>query len=159
MSPSLWRYSWIASKEHQASRWKDCFSPCGWGLMAHFHHRVRVGSVCKGAARVAFPPPKVGVTRTEPYWEVLVSLYYSVEVLRRLKGSQLIWATHAVRWFVDRITSVRQGDNNKQTQYLRDIYGQWRKLCLLKKMLRKSLLSFYVYVAAVAIARLKPCPT
>ena len=26
-----------------------------------------VGSVGKGAARVAFPPPKVGVTLTEPY--------------------------------------------------------------------------------------------
>ena len=36
-------------------------------VMAHFHHRVRVGSVCKAAARVAFPPPKVDVTRTEPY--------------------------------------------------------------------------------------------
>ena len=32
--------------------------------MAHFHCRVRVGSVCKGAARVAFPQPKVGMTRT-----------------------------------------------------------------------------------------------
>ena len=36
-------------------------------VMAHFHGRVRDSSVCKGAARVTFPPPKVGVTRTEPY--------------------------------------------------------------------------------------------
>ena len=36
-------------------------------LIKHFHRRVRVGSVCKGAAQVAFPPPKVAVIRTEPY--------------------------------------------------------------------------------------------
>ena len=30
-------------------------------IMAHFYRRLRVGSVCKGATRVAFPPPKVGV--------------------------------------------------------------------------------------------------
>ena len=47
---------------------------CDWPLQAatpflfiHSHQRVRVGSVCKGAARFAFPPPKVGVIRTEPY--------------------------------------------------------------------------------------------
>ena len=28
-------------------------------LMAHFHRRVWVGKVCKGAARCGFPPPKV----------------------------------------------------------------------------------------------------
>ena len=58
--------------------------------MAHFHQRVRVGSVCKGAARIAFPPPKVGVIRTEPYWAVLVSQYTSVGVLRRLKGCRQV---------------------------------------------------------------------
>ena len=26
-----------------------------------------LSSVCKGAARFVFPPPKVGVTKTEPY--------------------------------------------------------------------------------------------
>ena len=36
-------------------------------FMVHFHHMVRVGSVCKSAARVAIPPPKVGLTRTELY--------------------------------------------------------------------------------------------
>ena len=36
-------------------------------LMAHFHCRVRNGSDRKGAGRIAFPPPKVGVTRTLPY--------------------------------------------------------------------------------------------
>ena len=36
-------------------------------LMARFHCRVRNGSDRKGADRVAFPPPKVGVTRTLPY--------------------------------------------------------------------------------------------
>ena len=36
-------------------------------IKAHFHQRVWVGSVCKGAARVIFPPPKVGMTQTEPY--------------------------------------------------------------------------------------------
>ena len=30
-------------------------------LMARFHRRVRVGSVRKGAVRVAFPPPKSGL--------------------------------------------------------------------------------------------------
>ncbi|CAL8337755.1 unnamed protein product [Boreogadus saida] len=35
--------------------------------MAHFHCRVRNGSARKGAGRVAFPPPKVGVNRTLPY--------------------------------------------------------------------------------------------
>ncbi|CAL8253078.1 unnamed protein product [Boreogadus saida] len=35
--------------------------------MARFHCRVRNGSDRKGAGRVAFPPPKVGVTRTLPY--------------------------------------------------------------------------------------------
>ena len=38
-----------------------------WTVLAHFHRRVRVVSVCKGAARVVFPPPKVGMTRAEPY--------------------------------------------------------------------------------------------
>ena len=36
-------------------------------VMAHFHRRVRVSSLCKRVARVAFPPPKVSVIRTEPY--------------------------------------------------------------------------------------------
>ena len=40
------------------------------------------GSVRKGAARIAFPPPKVGVTRTEPYSFPTVSQYSSVGVLR-----------------------------------------------------------------------------
>ena len=46
-----------------------------------------IGSVCKGAALVVFPPaPKVAVIRTETYWAVLVSQYSSVWVLRHLKG-------------------------------------------------------------------------
>ena len=40
-----------------------------WDL-AHFHRRV--GSLCKGEVWVMFPPPKVGVTRTEPHWAILV---------------------------------------------------------------------------------------
>ena len=39
-------------------------------------------------------------------------------------------------------TSVGQGDNNKHTHYPQGISGQRRKLRLLKKMSRKSLLSF-----------------
>ena len=50
--------------------------------MAQFHRRVRVGSFCKGAAQVTFPPPKVGVNRTEADGAVLVSEFYSVGVLR-----------------------------------------------------------------------------
>ena len=42
-------------------------------VMAHFHRRVRVSSVCKGAARVVLPPLRVAV---------LVSQCSSVEVLR-----------------------------------------------------------------------------
>ena len=38
----------------------------GRGFMVHFHRNVLFGSVRKGAARFVFPPPKVGVTRTEP---------------------------------------------------------------------------------------------
>ena len=41
---------------------------------------------------------------------------------------------------------MRQGANNKQTQYRQGISGQWRKLCLLKEMLRKSLLSSCIYL-------------
>ena len=48
--------------------------------MVRFHRRVRVGSVRKGAARIAFPPLKVGVTRTEPYLAVLILQYSSVGV-------------------------------------------------------------------------------
>jgi hypothetical protein len=72
-------------------------------LMGRFHRRVRVGSVRNGAARIAFPPPKVGVTRNGPYWAVLVSQYSSVELLRRLKGCWQVRATHAVHWLVYRI--------------------------------------------------------
>ena len=36
-------------------------------LVACFHQRVRVGSVCKGAAWLVFPTPKVGRVRTELY--------------------------------------------------------------------------------------------
>ena len=36
-------------------------------FLAQFHRRVRVSSVCKGAALVVFPQPKVGGVRTEPY--------------------------------------------------------------------------------------------
>ena len=50
-----------------------------------------------------FHRQKVGVTRSEPYWAVLVSLYSSVGVLRRLKGCWKVRATHAVRWLVGRI--------------------------------------------------------
>ena len=69
--------------------------------MSHFHPRVQVGSVCKGAARVAFPPPKVGVTRTEPYWAVLDSLYYPVEVPdtpERVPGSLSYTRRPLIEW-------------------------------------------------------------
>ena len=46
--------------------------------MPRFHCRVRYGSVRKGAVRIAFPPPKLGVTRTEPY-----SFFLSSSVLLR----------------------------------------------------------------------------
>jgi hypothetical protein len=75
-----------------------------WPAPFHFHRRVRVGSVCKGAARDAFPPSKVCVIRTEPYWAVLVWQYSSIWVLRRLKGCQQFRATHAVRWPTDYIS-------------------------------------------------------
>ena len=108
-------------------------------LLAHFLRRVPVGSVCKGGARVTFPPPKVAMIRTEPYWAILILQYYSVGVLRHLKGCRQVWATNAIHWLVNRIVpSVWQVDNNKQTQYPQGISGQWWKLCLLKKMLHKS---------------------
>ena len=56
-------------------------------LVEHFHRRVQVGSVRKGAAQFTFPPPKVGVIRTELYWAILVLQYSSVRVLRRRKGA------------------------------------------------------------------------
>ena len=112
--------------------------------MAHFQGRLRVGSVCQGAAQLAFPPPKVGVIRTEPYWAVHVSKYSSIVVLRRLKGCQRVRATHTACWLVDRITlPCDKGGNTKQTHYPQGISGQWRKLSLLKKMLHKSLPSSY----------------
>ena len=37
-------------------------------IMVRFHRRLRVGSVRKGSAQVAFPPRKVDVIRTEPYY-------------------------------------------------------------------------------------------
>ena len=49
-------------------------------LLPLFQCRVRYGSVRKGALRIAFPPPKVGVTRTEPY-SFFPRLQYSVGVL------------------------------------------------------------------------------
>ena len=36
-------------------------------VVAHFHCRVWVGSICKGVAQVASPLPKVGVSRIEPF--------------------------------------------------------------------------------------------
>ena len=78
------------------------------------------------------------------WWPItIISQYSSVGVLRRLKGCQQVWATDALRWSIDSIvTSVRQADNKKQTQYLQGISGQRRKLSLLKKMTRKCLTSF-----------------
>ena len=70
-------------------------------FMAHFHRRVWVGSVCKGAARVAFPPPKLGVIRTEPYGAVLVSQCSSVGVLGRLKGAMFELHAPSVDWSIE----------------------------------------------------------
>ncbi|XP_056433313.1 uncharacterized protein LOC130371528 isoform X2 [Gadus chalcogrammus] len=58
---------------------------------------MRCGTVRKGAVRIAFPPPKVGVTRTEPYSFCPRLQYSSVGVLRRLKGCRKIRATHPLR--------------------------------------------------------------
>ena len=65
-------------------------------LMAHFRRRVLVGWACKGVARFAFPPPKMGLVRTEPWWAVLISQYSSVGVLRHLKVCEQVRATHIV---------------------------------------------------------------
>ena len=54
----------------------------------------------------------------DPNWAVLVSQYYCVVVLRCLKGSRQVWATHAVRRLVDRIVpSVWQGITNKHSSH------------------------------------------
>ena len=42
--------------------------------------------------RVALPPPKVAVTRTEPYWAALTVLHWGTQ---SLKGSRQVWDTHA----------------------------------------------------------------
>ena len=110
--------------------------------------------------RVVVPPSKVGVMRTEPCWVVHATpfQYSSVGVLRRLKECQQVWATHAVYWLDDRIvTSVRQGDNNKQTQYPRGISGQMWKLCLLKKMSRLGFISRLLSGAAMRSQCLGSC--
>ncbi|CAL8326561.1 unnamed protein product [Boreogadus saida] len=61
--------SWANRSLPTAPLRSDPFRTLQWkcGIMAHFHCRVRNGSDRKGAGRVAFPPPKVGVTRTLPY--------------------------------------------------------------------------------------------
>ncbi|CAL8362671.1 unnamed protein product [Boreogadus saida] len=64
-------------------------------IMAHFHCRVRNGSDRKGAGRIAFPPPKVGVTRTLPYPTRHHSGDCSVEVPKTLA-----WANKEVETFV-----------------------------------------------------------
>ena len=101
----------------QLIRLQEKNNKCFRIITAHFLRRV--ASRFRRAARVAFPAPDVGVTRTEADWAILLSEYYSFEVLRRLKVSRQVWATHTIRCLVDRITSVQQGDNNKQTQYPR----------------------------------------
>ncbi|CAL8237647.1 unnamed protein product [Boreogadus saida] len=63
--------------------------------MAHFHCRVRNGSDRKGAGRIAFPPPKVGVTRTLPYPTRHHSGDCSVAVPKTLA-----WANKEVETFV-----------------------------------------------------------
>ena len=80
--------------------------------MAHFHWRVRVGSVCKGAARVAFPPPKVGVSRTR------LALLLRWGTPERVRASST-YTRHLLIGPQNR-TSVRQGDNNEPTHYPRD---------------------------------------
>jgi hypothetical protein len=96
-------------------------------LMARFHCRVQYGSVRKGAARIAFPPPKVGVTRNEPYSFCPRLQYSSVGLLRQIR------ATHALRWLVDRIvTSGRRGDKNKQTVASR--YYSLQRTCPIKRL-------------------------
>ena len=114
--------------------------------MAHFHRRVRVASVRKSAARVAFPPPKVGVTRTEPYWAVL-----AIWVLRRLKGCRQVRATQALRWLVDRFTLPcdRGIITNKHITcelFLDngESYVFWRKCCA-----KVSCLSWMSYIVAL----------
>ena len=68
--------------------------------MARFHRRLRFGSQRCGTDLVS--PAKSG---RDPDWAVL-------------KGCRQVRATHALRWLVVRIvTSVRHGDNNKQTKY------------------------------------------
>ena len=56
--------------------------------MACFHRRVqRFGSVRKGAVQIAFPTPKVGVTRTEPKFELHTpSVDWSIESHFRATG-------------------------------------------------------------------------
>ena len=72
-----------------------------------------------------------------PDWAILQTLYYKLCRCQRSKSCGTFC------WLVDRIvSSMRQGDNKKQTQYSQGISGQRRKLCLLKKMLRKTLPSF-----------------
>ena len=121
--------------------------------LVHFHRRVRVDSVCEGAARFPSPPPEVDVTRTEPHWAVLVPPYSSVVVARRLKGLRGISSyTHRFRWLVGRIVpSVRHRDNKKQIQYPRGVSAQRRKLSLLKKMLCKSLTSFLDFLHSCSL--------
>ena len=94
-----------------------------WGgskRRALVEHFPRIGSVRKGAARIVFPPPKVGVTQTEPYWVVLVSQYSFIggtETPERVPASSSY--TRAPLIGRQNRTSVRQGDINKQTHYPR----------------------------------------
>ncbi|CAL8370493.1 unnamed protein product [Boreogadus saida] len=64
-------------------------------VFARVSRRVRNGSDRKGAGRIAFPPPKVGVTRTLPYPTLHHSGDCSVAVPKTLA-----WANKEVETFV-----------------------------------------------------------
>ena len=107
------------------------------------HLRVRVGSVCKGAAWVVFPPP----SGRDLDWAVLRRTRLAVLLRWGTETPERVPAT----WIYTRRPLIgRQnrhfratGDNNQQTQYPRGVSGR-RKLCLLKKMTRKCLPPFLV---------------
>ncbi|CAL8337770.1 unnamed protein product [Boreogadus saida] len=89
--------SWANRSLPTAPLRSDPFRTLQWkcGIMAHFHCRVRNGSDRKGAGRIAFPPPKVGVTRTLPYPTRHHSGDCSVAVPKTLA-----WANKEVETFV-----------------------------------------------------------
>ena len=119
-------YSDIA-EAHQ--RKTDCFRPCGLGLMAHSHRRLRVGSVCIAHCRVS-----TANSGRDPDWAVLVSQYSSVGVLRAWKGpGKFELHTLSIDWSTESSLPCDRGiiTNKHSTPW--GISGQLRKLCLWKK--------------------------